>query len=117
MSLGAGGGGVGALTFTHGTSPICSRKKEAEEDARLAKIVYVHKDMIPQPYSSETQEATMADVDSLSVKCSRPLIKISITRERREYGANCKFNDRDAEQCGLVECSEFWGGASEGCAI
>ena len=84
-----------------------SRKREEEEDAKLAKIVYVERDMVPQAYSSETKEATMAEVDSLSVKCSRPLIKISITRERREFGANCKFNDRDAEQCGLVECSEF----------
>ncbi|RLN62852.1 hypothetical protein BBJ29_008618, partial [Phytophthora kernoviae] len=52
-----------------------------------------------RPWTSATARETHEDVEALTVKPSRPLITISVTKMSDELNADYKFSDRDADQC------------------
>ena len=70
--------------------------KEAEE-AAIRNAVYVEVPIVIRPWVSETENASTAEIEQGNVFRSRSLFKVSISRKRREFGSNYKFNERDAE--------------------
>jgi hypothetical protein len=70
--------------------------KEAEEEA-IRNAVYVEKPIVIRPWMSGTENETTAEIEQGNVFRQRSLVKISITRKRREFASNYKFNERDAE--------------------
>ena len=66
--------------------------KKAEEE-RIKNAVYEDKPFLSNAYRSETMLATQEEIFSEGVNCSRPLIKVSIKRKRREFGAPVKFGE------------------------
>ena len=66
--------------------------KQAEED-RIKNAVYEDKPWVANPYKSETALLTREEIFSEGVNQGRPLIKISIKRRRREFGAPVKFGE------------------------
>ncbi|GBG24449.1 Cytoplasmic dynein 1 intermediate chain [Hondaea fermentalgiana] len=85
------------------------RKQEEEEAARLAEeearrnVVYEDKPIVPHERDSLTALETQSEIAWLDVRPSRKLLRVEMTRKRSEFGAPIKFNDRDAEQSGLIE--------------
>ena len=54
------------------------------------------KEFFVQPYKSETLEASQNEVSDLTVKNSRPLIKMRLTKKRREFNnENRNLMDKD----------------------
>lgn len=74
----------------------------AEEEAKR-NVVYKDKPILPRERQSFTSAETQVEIDWFDVKPSRKLICVEVSRKRSEFGAPIKFNDRDAEQNGLVE--------------
>eukprot|EP00742_Colponemidia_sp_Colp-10_P002537 GILJ01002711.1.p1 GENE.GILJ01002711.1~~GILJ01002711.1.p1 ORF type:complete len:864 (-),score=136.71 GILJ01002711.1:252-2471(-) len=68
-------------------------------------LQYVEKPLIPKEWVSDTADRTHEEVDSFSIKNSRPLMVMQISRKRRDFGGAWKFNDREAGD-GLVECRQ-----------
>ena len=66
--------------------------KKAEEE-RIKNAVYEDKPFLSKPYKSETELATREQIFMEGVNCSRPLIKVSIKRKRRDFGAPVKFGE------------------------
>ena len=83
--------------------------KDAEEAARrareeLEKKTYEETPLVPRPFASATVKATEAEVAQLSVKPSRPLIKMKIVRKRAEFGARYTFSDKESDGAGVCVC-------------
>ena len=54
------------------------------------------KEFFVQPYASETKDATVAEVSDLTTNNSRPLIKMRLTKKRREFhNENRNLMDKD----------------------
>jgi len=70
--------------------------KEAEE-AAIRNAVYVEVPIVIRPWVSETEPTTTAEIEQGNVFRSRSLFKVSISRKRKEFASNYKFNERDAE--------------------
>ena len=77
-------------------------RKKAEEAALLTRV-WKDEPLRPRPWATETAAETVEEVRRQQIRPARALLRTSITRKRREFGAACKFNDRDAEQSGLFE--------------
>lgn len=96
-----------------------SKDGEDEEDD-MSKIVYQDRPVLSKPWMSSSARESHEDVESLTVKSSRPLvalsspvellsayslwligvqIQISVTKMSDEFNADYKFSDRDADQC------------------
>ncbi|CAM9421884.1 unnamed protein product, partial [Chrysoparadoxa australica] len=69
----------------------------AEEEAQK-KLVYEDVPVLAGPYVSETAAITDAEVCSLTITPERRLLKISVSRPQKSFGAECKFADRDARE-------------------
>ncbi|KAJ8548486.1 hypothetical protein ON010_g11187 [Phytophthora cinnamomi] len=81
---------------------LAAQEKEtnAAADANdMSKIVYEDKPVLSRPWTSATARETHDDVEALSIKPSRPLITMSVTKMSDELNADYKFSDRDADQC------------------
>ena len=70
--------------------------KEAEE-AAIRNAVYVETPIVIRPWVSETENLSTVEIEQGNVFHSRSLFKVSISKKRREFGSNYKFNERDAE--------------------
>ena len=55
------------------------------------------KPLVPRQFVSTTVEDTYKEIHSFYT-VNRPLIKMQITRKRREYGQGYKFNEQDASE-------------------
>lgn len=67
--------------------------EDAEDDGE--KKEYVKKDFVAKPYSSDG--ITETEVNNLIVKNSRPLIKMRVSKLRREFGLeNYQMIEKDA---------------------
>jgi hypothetical protein len=54
------------------------------------------KDVLPNPYRSETAEETENEVRRINDKTKRPLLKLRISKKRKEFGSiTQKFSDHD----------------------
>jgi hypothetical protein len=71
-------------------------KRKAEE--AIENAVYVDKPIIPRPYESEHLAKTVEDVDMLTVKEKRPLISLSISRQRREFQQPVTLTSKEADE-------------------
>ncbi|GMF43161.1 unnamed protein product [Phytophthora fragariaefolia] len=81
---------------------LAAQEKEANAAADandMSKIVYEDKPVLSRPWSSATARESHEDVEALSIKPSRPLITMSVTKMSDELNADYKFSDRDADQC------------------
>ncbi|KAG7398630.1 WD repeat-containing protein 63 [Phytophthora boehmeriae] len=81
---------------------LAAQEKEANAAADandMSKIVYEDKPVMSRPWTSTTARETHEDVEALTIKPSRPLITISVTKMSDELNADYKFSDRDADQC------------------
>lgn len=50
-------------------------RRKREEEERLANMVYEDKPLIPRPYESEEAENTFVEVDNMTVRAGRPLVR------------------------------------------
>lgn len=57
-----------------------------DADEHGEKVEYVKKDLVARPYHSDTLDATINEVESFTVKNSRPLIRYRVTMPRSEFG-------------------------------
>ncbi|CAK4624064.1 hypothetical protein LEN26_006346 [Aphanomyces euteiches] len=80
-------------------------KSETKEEDEMLSIIYEDKPIIARPWESSTSEDTHETVRMLSIHQSRPLITMTVTRHAKEFNADYKFSDRDADQC-FVECRQ-----------
>ncbi|KAE9004249.1 hypothetical protein PF010_g13480 [Phytophthora fragariae] len=81
---------------------LAAQEKEASAAADandMSKIVYEDKPVLSRPWTSATARESHDDVEALSIKPSRPLITMSVTKMSDELNADYKFSDRDADQC------------------
>lgn len=87
-------------------------QKRAEEEAEAARIaaeearkniVYEDKPIEPNPWNSETNDATIEEVDNLTCKPFRDNIKYVISRPKMYTNQPVKFMTRDASISGVAE--------------
>ena len=69
-------------------------QEEPEEGEDRAE--FVPKEFVARKWESETMEASTAEVEEMSVRSSRPLIKMRLTKKRREFNnENRNLMDKD----------------------
>lgn len=82
---------------------IAAKEAKEREERELMTRVYEDKPLDCGKWNSETVTRTEEEVGDLTVRTSRSLIRMEITRPRREFGTVPKFNDRSADMTGLAE--------------
>jgi len=91
-------------------------QKQAERDAEEARIAAEHaranivfddKPIEARPWVTETGEATVEEVDTLTHKPSRVRVQLSITRAKRNTMQPTKFLGRDASVSGIGEFKSY----------
>lgn len=72
------------------------------DQANAQKENFVDKPLVAREYKSEFAEKTLDDVEKLTVKTNRPLIKMRISKRRVEFEGEYNFNDKEGGE-GLLD--------------
>ena len=61
-------------------------------------IKKVSKPLVPRPWTTETMEGTVKEINYQEVAANRPLYKMQFIKKRREFARPCKFGDNDTNE-------------------